>query len=168
VSRANLRGRVAQAEAQAALTAPPDASPVTRPLDEARELARETAAAFAELVRSYREHLQLPAEEAVRRAGADNPAALERIRTGPPDQVSWSDLDALARGDPEAALRRWAEVKEAARGELRCGLRAGRTLEAGSGTCWGARAPAGAGRSSWRCGPSWLSPSGPVTPRSCC
>jgi hypothetical protein len=137
VSRAKLRDRVARAEARAALAAPPVGPPVTRPADEARELAREAAAAFAEAVRTYREHFRLPAEEAVRRVAESDPAARERILNGPPDQVSWYDLDKLARADPDAAMRRWEEVKEAARGELRSGQRAGRTLEAGLGSCWG-------------------------------
>jgi hypothetical protein len=137
VSRAKLRNRVARAEARAALAAPPVGPPVTRPEDEARELAREAATAFAEAVRTYREHFRLPAEEAVRRAAESDVAALERILNGPPGRVSWYDLDKLARADPEAAMRRWGEVKAAARGELRSGHRAVRTLEVGFGTCWG-------------------------------
>jgi hypothetical protein len=128
---------VARADARAALAAPPVGPPVTRPADEARELAREAAAAFAGAVQTYREHFRLPAEEAVRRGAESDPAARERILHGPPDQVSWYDLDKLARADPEAAMRRWAEVKEAARGELRTGQRAARTVEGWPGTCWG-------------------------------
>jgi hypothetical protein len=107
------------------------------PTDEARELAREAAAAFAEAVHAYREYWTLSAQEAVHRAGEDSGPALDHARRCPPDQVQWRDLDTISRHDPGAALQRWQEVKEAARGELRCGQRAGRALEAGLGSCWG-------------------------------
>jgi hypothetical protein len=109
---------------------------VHRPIDEARELARATAAAFAELVRSYREYEKLSALDAVHRAGQDSAPALDHARQCPPDQVDWHHLDTIARHDPAAAQRRWEEVKDAARGELRTGWRAIRALEVGFSTCW--------------------------------
>jgi hypothetical protein len=55
----------------------------------------------------------------------------------PPDQVGWLDLHALEKSDPALALRRWQEVQEAARAELRSGHRAARFLEWGDNSCWG-------------------------------
>jgi hypothetical protein len=50
--------------------------------------------------------------------------------------VTWLLLHALAEQNPEKALRRWEEVKQAARDEVRNGHRAARTLEALDGSCW--------------------------------
>jgi hypothetical protein len=132
----NLRGRVIRTEALAPAVAAPAVGYRARPADEARELARATAAAFTEMVQLYRDHYQLSAQEAVARTGEDSPAGLDRAQNAAPDQVSWTDLDTLARHDPAAAVRRWEEVKEAARGELRTGERAGQTTEVGFQTCW--------------------------------
>jgi hypothetical protein len=130
-----------QATGQPGAAEPPGgewaAGALGRPADEGRELARATAAAFAEMVGFYREHYTLSAQEAIARAEGSSPAALERARHAPPDQVSWFDLDTIARHDPDAALRRWEEIKEVARGELRTGQRAARTVEGWPGTCWG-------------------------------
>jgi hypothetical protein len=106
-------------------------------MDEARDLARDVAASFAELVRSYREDCKLSAQEPFRRADQSSAAGLDHARRCPPDELTWFSLDLIARGDPAEALRRWGEVKEAARGELRCGQRAARAVEFGSVTCWG-------------------------------
>jgi hypothetical protein len=62
---------------------------------------------------------------------------LERALHGPPDQVTWWALEAVARDAPEQALGRWEEVKQAAREELRSGHRAARALEGYGGSCWG-------------------------------
>jgi len=110
---------------------------LTRPADEARELAREAAAAFGELFRSYRDDWKLTAQDALNRAQSDNPAALDHARNCSPDQFQWYDLNALGKQDPDAALARWEEVKEAARGEMRTGQRAARSLESLSASCWG-------------------------------
>jgi hypothetical protein len=136
MSRSTLRQRLARAEALAP-PPPPPVGALGRPADEARELAREAAAAFGRLVQDYREHWKLSAQEAVNRAGTTDPAVVDRARTCPPDQVGWHDLDALARHDPAAAMARWEEVKEAARGEVRTGQRAGRGVAGVTPTCWG-------------------------------
>jgi hypothetical protein len=120
-----------------ALAQPPARGPQTCPADEARELAREVAAAFGELVGDYREHWKLSAQDAVDRAGTSDQAAIERALTCPPDQVSWSDLNAIESRDPAAAVARWDEIRGAARGEIRSGHRAARSLESASSTCWG-------------------------------
>jgi hypothetical protein len=135
VSHAKLRRRVARAESLA--PPQPSTAALARPADEARELAREAAAAFGELIASYREHWKLSAQEAVNRAGASDPATIERVLSCPPDQLEWSDFNALAKADPDVAQGCWEEVKEAARGELRAGHRAARSLESLSASCWG-------------------------------
>ena len=93
------------------------------------------AASFGILVKSYRETFRLSHEEAVAQVGASSEALDERVLRGPPDQVQWYDLDNVAQRDPDLALRRWEEIKEAARAELQCGYRAAHILDSGSG-CW--------------------------------
>jgi hypothetical protein len=100
VRRSRFHHRIARAEA---LAPPPSAGALARPADEARELAREAAAAFGEMVQGYREHYKLAAQDAVDRAGANEPALIDRIRSCPPDQVGWDDLEALAQQDQDAA-----------------------------------------------------------------
>jgi hypothetical protein len=136
VSRSTLRRRVARAEALAPVPTPP-AGGLARSADEAREVAREAAAAFGKLVQDYREHYRLSAQDAVARAETAAPDVVDRARTCPPDQVAWPDLEALARQDEAVALARWEQVKEAARGEIRTGHRVARSLESASSTCWG-------------------------------
>jgi hypothetical protein len=117
--------------------------PALPPADDAGELARELAGAFGRVVEDYREFFKLSPEEARARAcegGEAQPEHLDRILTGPPDQVSWFDLDTLARHDPEKARERWQQVKRAARLEVRDGHRAARALEGSDartgGGCW--------------------------------
>jgi hypothetical protein len=107
-----------------------------RPSDQAEELARATAAAFANLVGQYREFYKLSAKDAVERADEPSAVLLQRALTAPPDQINWHDLDTIARADPEAAQRRWAEIKEAARGEVRTGHRAAEAVICYFGSCW--------------------------------
>ena len=104
---------------------------------EAGDLARELAGAFAALVECYREHYQLSPQDAEARAAGGGPGYLERALHGPPDQVSWCALDAVARDAPERALSRWEEIKQEAREEVRSGHRAARALEGYGGPCWG-------------------------------
>jgi hypothetical protein len=106
------------------------------PADETRDVARELAASFARMVESYREVYGLTAEEALERAGKSHPAITEQALTCPPDQVTWLTLYTLQEQDPEQALRRWEEVKQAGRGELRSGHAAARTIEGAGGSCW--------------------------------
>jgi hypothetical protein len=105
------------------------------PADESGPLAGELTAVFGALVKDYRENYNFPQEEAVARAGATHPAHVEHVLRCPPDQVSWFDLDSLAKDDPELARRRWEKIKQAARQELQSGHRAARALEPVS-DCW--------------------------------
>jgi hypothetical protein len=82
-------------------------------------LDRELAAAFAGTVSAFR-----------------GEGRAERALGGPPDQLTWHDLDALARSDPDKARARWREVIEAARDELRGGRRAARVAGASGWSCW--------------------------------
>jgi hypothetical protein len=119
---------------QAAGQAPPAAA--VGDAAEAGELARELAAAFGAMVAAYREHFKLSAQEAIDRTSDHPPASLDDALTGPPDQVSWFQLHDLSAHDPDKALRRWEEVKQAARDEVRSGHRAARALEGLDGSCW--------------------------------
>jgi hypothetical protein len=107
-----------------------------RPADEGRELARATAKAFAEFVEQYREHYKLSAQEAIARTEENVPHLMDRALNAPPEQVDWHDIDRIARSDPDAAQKRWDEIKEAARGELRTGQRAADTVNCYQSTAW--------------------------------
>jgi hypothetical protein len=104
--------------------------------DEGGALAGEMAAAFGRMVQHYREWYALAPEEARAKARESPPEYLDRVLTGPPDQVSWFDLETIAEQDPAQALRRWEEVKQAAREEVRNGHRAARAIEDGGGGPW--------------------------------
>ena len=60
----------------------------------------------------------------------------------PPNELAWHDLRVLSDRDPDLALRRWEEVKQAARDERRSGHR-------GAASRAGTRA--GSGRSTSPC-----------------
>ena len=97
---------------------------------EAGLLAGELAVAFGQMVQSYEKHFKLPHAEAVQRAAeAEPPDTMQRILHGPPDQVSWFDLDQVTRTDPDRALARWEEIKRAALEEVQTGHRAARAVE---------------------------------------
>jgi hypothetical protein len=99
---------------------------------EAGVLSRELTRSFGELVEVYEKHYSLSREEAVQRAS--EPLGEERALTIPPDQFSWFDLHELSRTDPDRALARWEEIKQAALDEIRTGHRAAKVSE-GYNTC---------------------------------
>jgi hypothetical protein len=137
MNQPQIRGRPAGAEeavCQAAVPAPPPAPGADAA--EVGELAQELAAAFGGTVAAYREHFKLSVQEAIDRTSNNPLGCLDDALSGPPDQVTWFQLHGLAEHDPEKALRRWEEVKQAARDEIRSGHRAARTLEAFDGSCW--------------------------------
>jgi hypothetical protein len=123
-------GAAAPAEQGRILVPAPDST--VNP-DELSELARELAAAFGETVNFYRKHYKLSTEEAVQRAAEDSPENIDRILNTPPSETSWSDLDTLAQKDAGLALKRWEQIKQAARDEIRSGHRAARAVEDGGG-----------------------------------
>jgi hypothetical protein len=104
--------------------------------DEARELAAELGQAFARMVGHYREYGGLSPEDARAKASEAPVHYLERAFTCAPNQVSWFDLNAIAKRDPDKAVARWEEVKDAARGEVASGQRAARALEGYDSHCW--------------------------------
>jgi hypothetical protein len=109
---------------------------LNRPADEGQELARATAAAYAELVSQYREHWKLSAQQAIARAEETSAAVMDHVLHAPPDQVGWYDLNTIAQHDPAAAQRRWEDIKEAARAEVRTGHRSAEALTWNTGACW--------------------------------
>jgi hypothetical protein len=123
-------GATSAAGCSRALVPAPDSS--VNPA-ELTEVARELAAAFGELVDSYRKHCKLSAEEAVKRAEENSVEDIERILNGPPDEVTFFDMDALTQKDESLALQRWEQIKEAARNEIRSGYRSARAVEDGGG-----------------------------------
>ena len=138
MNRNSLRRLLARAQNDAARIAAqvPLAGPAAG-ADEAAVLAGEIAAAFGELMDGYREHLKLSAREAAARADEPDPDGPQRAMQCPPDQVTWIDLHTLEKSDPALALRRWEEVKDEARAELRSGHRAARAMEGHGGyACW--------------------------------
>ena len=100
---------------------------------EMNELARELAGAFADKLKSYREHAKLTAEEAAKRVAEDAAEDIGRILGEPPEVTTWAELEALAQKDTGLALKRWQQIKEAARHEIRSGFRAARVVEDAGG-----------------------------------
>jgi hypothetical protein len=104
---------------------------------EAGVLARHAAAAYRDLVESYKNAYGLAHAEAVARADEPDPPGRHlTMLEGPPDQVTWHDLERLGQRSPERMLERWEEIKQAAREELQTGDRAAAALEAFGSDCW--------------------------------
>jgi hypothetical protein len=140
MSRTRLRQRLARLEDAAGKAIVPAPAPESPTADDGRNLAREMAVAFSQMIEHYRKVYTLAPQEALARAGEPNPSYEESVLNCPPDQVSWLALEAFAQRDAERAQRRWEEVKRAARDERRSGHRAARTLEGCEGfnsSCWG-------------------------------
>jgi hypothetical protein len=77
----------------------------------------------------------MDAGEAAEASHTPRDHALERVRTTPPDQLSWSTLSQAARHDPAVTLEVWEQIKGAARQELSSGHRTAKSLER-AGTPW--------------------------------
>ena len=118
-----------------ALAEPAALPPASPPEGEPGELARELARAFAGELEQYRRGCGLAGE---RPDSAQPPPAwlVEDLLTKPPEDVTFADLERLARADPAGAAARWEEVKAAARRDLAHGWRSGRALEAQGGSAW--------------------------------
>jgi hypothetical protein len=107
------------------------------PESEARSLAYELAKARNELIQHYRRQCKLGPREAVARVDeADCRATAEAVLSSPLRDTTWAGLEYIAAVDPELAVRRWEEVKEAAREELAGGHRAAACLESADSACW--------------------------------
>jgi hypothetical protein len=97
-------------------------------------LATELASAYHTMVACCRDQLGMSPQDADARArGADDTPEearedLDRIRSRPPDQVSWFDLNRIVERDPAAVTELWTALKAAARDELESGHRTARAL----------------------------------------
>jgi hypothetical protein len=91
-------------------------------------LAQELHSALARLVGEYKRSVGATVPAALAEAAGLGPGQQERAVTVPPERLTWLNLHALAERDPEAAARRWEEVKRAALDELRTGHRAARAF----------------------------------------
>ena len=103
---------------------------------EAGVLAGELARSFGQLVQLYEKHYSLSRVEAVERAAQPPGDCGQRALNVPPDQVTWIDLHAIARTDPDRATACWEEIKRAALEELQTGHRAAKAVETGNDSTW--------------------------------
>ena len=117
----------------------PLALPSPAPEPEMTTLAYDLALAYRRMVEFYRTstvgltEADAKVQEVLK---VRNSEVDERLRHGPPQEVTWWQLQELTEQDPQAAQQRWESIKEAARDELQCGYRAARTLEAFNPTPW--------------------------------
>ena len=101
---------------------------------EAGTLAFEMARAHRDYVEFFRG--QYEPHEALQKAQDAHPDYFLRIVKCPPQGLTWCDLNHLAETDPALALKRWAEIKEAARDELQSGHRAAVAVDAARHSPW--------------------------------
>jgi len=97
--------------------------------NDASPLAREFAGAYRRMVDCLRTVYKKDAETALVEAESYPEHMLFEALDGDPAKLSWHDLDRIADRDPELALRRWDDVKQAAMQDLATGHRAARALE---------------------------------------
>jgi hypothetical protein len=103
--------------------------------DDIGSLARELARGQRDLIDQFQRYAGMDAAEAAEAARTPRDRALERVRTAPLDQLSWSTLAQAARHDPTVTLEVWEQIKDAARQELASGHRTAQSLER-AGTPW--------------------------------
>jgi hypothetical protein len=99
-------------------------------------LAGEMANSFGKMVQLYEKHFSLSREEAIQRAAEAPLDYGQRVLNGPPNEVSWCDLQMIARTDPDRATARWEEIKKAALDEVRTGHRAAKAIETCDDGAW--------------------------------
>lgn len=102
---------------------------VDDPADETGSLARDLAAGFVGLVRSYRDVMGLTPEQAVESARETGEWAERDALEKPPDEINWWTLSTLVEEKPEVVRAAWERIGEEARAELASGHRAARALE---------------------------------------
>jgi hypothetical protein len=88
------------------------------------------------MVEHYRDVWKKSPAEAVAEVEAVSDGYTASVLNGPADQVSWHGLDYLARQDPDAAARRWEEIKAEALAELRSGHRTAKAMEGYGSHAW--------------------------------
>jgi hypothetical protein len=105
--------------------------PATATGDESVSVAWKLAESYREMARFLRDQMELPAEEAFKRAADPGCAADERdqMLAGPPDQVSWIGLQQLYGHDPDAGQAVWDHLKQVATEHLASGHTAAEALE---------------------------------------
>jgi hypothetical protein len=102
------------------------------PQSDADLLAREAARVFAEQLAWFKK----TKDDLFDPNLAPTEHYLARITAGPPEDFSFDDFEQLTKTDPARALKRWDEVKAAARRELDSGWRAARTIEGMDPNAW--------------------------------
>ena len=98
---------------------------------EARALVAEMANAYKRTVEFYK-HQELQPAEAIRQTEKTSAEWRERLKSAPPEEVSWRTLGEVGEVDMGAAFDLWARVKLAAHDELVTGGRAALVCGAGS------------------------------------
>jgi hypothetical protein len=131
MNRTQLKRRLSRVEG--ALAVPPAAGDAAC---EVADIADELGQAFGLMVDHYRRHYGHSPDEARAQAAGSPDQYLDRALTCPPSQLSWFELEAIARRDPARAMERWEEVKRAARAEVTSGHRAARVAEGCDSNCW--------------------------------
>jgi hypothetical protein len=110
--------------------------PAVEDTQEAGTLARELAAALKRMVEHYKSVYKVSPQEALARALEVSTDYEANILSESADQVSWCDLEYLARQDPDKAARLWERINGEALGELRSGHRAAKVMEGYGTHCW--------------------------------
>jgi hypothetical protein len=135
-TRNRIRNRLTRLEQAAAQPGELIAAPAS-PFEDAPAVARELARNFREMVQHYQRAYGLSPEEAVARTAEPLPPNLaEQALSGPCDDLTWNDLESVARGDPDAFLRRWEQIKQQARGDIGSGHYACRVVDSFGAGCW--------------------------------
>jgi hypothetical protein len=98
------------------------------------QLAREAAQAFADQLDRYRRTRDTEAPLDPRERTPD--FIREAIQDKPPQDITFADIERLARLDPAAGTAKWAEVKAAAVADLEKGWLAARAVEPFGASAW--------------------------------
>lgn len=112
------------------------AEPIAPPPDiDGDQLAREVTQSFRDELSKYYRFRQAEPNWL-------NPASptvdweLDDIRSKPPEQVTFRDLDRLAKADPAESAAQWRAIQAAARDDLDRGWLAARAVEYQGGSAW--------------------------------
>lgn len=97
---------------------------------EALPLASEMSQAIRRYVDAEMEHLSRPAAEAIANAESHAREVASQPTGGDPRYVTFFELAALAKVNPERAEARWNEIRAAARAEIQTGHLAAKANEA--------------------------------------
>jgi hypothetical protein len=98
------------------------------------QVAREAAQAFADQLDRYRRTRDTEAPIDPRERTPD--FIREAIQDKAPEEITFADIERLARLDPGAGTTKWEEVKAAAARDLEAGWLAARALEPSGASAW--------------------------------